>query len=121
MRKKLVAPALLLAGLFLGFGTNPDTAFSAPADDVDDVVNSANVCGLVQDVKTAENGTLELSVTIFVAGEDAMPVSTGAVGTYRCESGEASCAEKIRPNAFMCFDFTRRDDTYWISNCVAPF
>ena len=49
-----------------------------------------------------------------------MPISTKAVGTFYGSASDESCSYHLRPNAFVCFDFSERGEALWIRNCVAP-
>lgn len=49
-----------------------------------------------------------------------MPMSTRATGTFYGSVQDESCSYHLRPHAFTCFDFSERNGSLWIRNCVAP-
>ncbi len=120
MKKTLATLALFIAGFFLVLGTQPDTVFSAPYDAESDEIPTAYICGLVRSAKALDSNVAELSIEVYAHDKEGMFLSTRAVGTFYSNINEDSCSRQAYPHANVCFDFSERNGSLWIRNCVAP-
>ncbi len=121
MKKTLATLALLFAGASLFLGFKPAIVYSAPDDDVSEEIQSGNICGLVHSAKPLKDDAVLITVEIFaIDNTGADVISTKAIGTFYGRTTDESCSYHLRPNNFMCFDFSERYQGLWVRNCVAP-
>ena len=121
MKKTLATLALFIAGFFLVLGTQPDTVYSAPYEEENEEIQAANICGLVHSAKPLKDDAVLITVEIFaIDNTGADVISTKAIGTFYGRTTDESCSSHLRPNNFMCFDFSESCQGLWVRNCVAP-